>query len=251
MKPPSEQARRMLARYKEAVALDSGEKARLGDVLKERALRGDLPRFDVHAGTPSAPHATLAQKLWSSTLAKGAVGLVVLGAAVGAGYQLQKDARPGALDAPSAIVEPTPPPAHVVVADPVGPATPASAEDPGDLGPTRPPTARSPRSKLDQEPAVPAPSTSEPTIDEEVRLVKGAQAALRAGNTSRALELLSAHAARFPNGKLTTLRQVTHMLALCQSGSAQQARQEAASFLAKNPSSPFAERVGGICAPNK
>jgi outer membrane protein assembly factor BamD (BamD/ComL family) len=98
---------------------------------------------------------------------------------------------------------------------------------------------------------VAAPSASEPTIDEEVKLMNAAQAALRAGEPKRALELLNEHAARFPAGKLSTARQVTHMMALCQAGKAEQARHEATSFLAKNPGSPFAARVSGICASNQ
>jgi len=78
--------------------------------------------------------------------------------------------------------------------------------------------------------------------------MNGAQAALRAGDAGRALSILNEHAKRFPAGKLATARQVTRMVALCQAGSPKQARAEAATFLARNPSSPFAERVRGICS---
>jgi hypothetical protein len=93
----------------------------------------------------------------------------------------------------------------------------------------------------------PSASASEPTIDEEVKLMNAAQAALRAGDATRALLLLREHAARFPTGKLATARQVTRMMALCQAGQGPQARREAASFLTKNPDSPFAERVERLC----
>jgi hypothetical protein len=250
MKPPSEQARQVLARYKEAVALGSGEKARLSDVLQERALRGDLPRFDIRPGTPSVPQATLAQKLWASTWAKVGLGLVALGAASGVGYQLQEPAPTAPAYAPSATVVRTP-------SEDRATPTPGAASSPevtiDDATPTPDTAAPAPRAKTDK--ATDATSASagatEPTIDEEVKLVNGAQAALRAGDTKRALELLSQHAARFPAGKLATLRQVTHMLALCQAGQAPQARREAVSFLSKNPNSPFAERVSGICSTPK
>jgi outer membrane protein assembly factor BamD (BamD/ComL family) len=84
-------------------------------------------------------------------------------------------------------------------------------------------------------------------IDEEMRLLNGAQAALRAGDAKHALSLLSEHAARFPNGKLSLARAVTRMLALCQAGRAEQARAEAQRFIAKYPSSPFVDRVRAIC----
>jgi outer membrane protein assembly factor BamD (BamD/ComL family) len=113
--------------------------------------------------------------------------------------------------------------------------------------PIEPSPTRTEKQSLPAPARSPAPS-AEPTVDEEVKLINGAQAALRAGDTRHALELLAQHAARFPAGKLATLRQVTHMLALCQSGKTAQARQEAADFVADKPGSPFVERVKTICA---
>ena len=61
MKPPSDSARAVLERYKAATALKAEDKTRLGSLVNERALRGDVPRFDVQAELPSmpqpAPHA--------------------------------------------------------------------------------------------------------------------------------------------------------------------------------------------------
>ena len=251
MKPPSERARLVLSRYKEAAALGPDAKARLGDALEQRVLRGDLPRFDIRPGTPSVPQATLAQRLWSSTWAKVGLGVVALGTASSVGYQLERAERPAALDAPAATVARAPLLAErAAAAEPAE--SPEQAAAPADEAAPKPPAATPPpRTKADKGPDAAATSVSEPTIDEEVKLVNGAQAALRAGDTKRALELLNEHAARFPSGKLATLRQVTHMMALCQSGHTQQARQEAANFLVKNPSSPFAERVSGICSASK
>jgi hypothetical protein len=242
MKPPSPQARLVLERYRASTSLSADAKARLGDVVRERALRGDLPRFDVQL-LPNALHSpSLAARLWSSTLAKVGLGVVVAGAAGGLIYRAASPAVPPRLEAPApSETYPAPqksavPPAVVEAA----PALPASGAEhaalPGDA----------PRRKLERsaEPVAPA----EPTIDEEVKLINAAQAALRAGDAKRALTLSNEHAARFPAGKLATARKVTHMMALCQSGNAPQARREAADFLEKNPSSPFAERVRGICA---
>jgi outer membrane protein assembly factor BamD (BamD/ComL family) len=89
----------------------------------------------------------------------------------------------------------------------------------------------------------------EPTIDEEIKLMNGAQAALHVGDPRRALQLLSEHARRFRNGKLASARAVTHMIALCALGRSSDARLEAERFLAKTPSSPFAERVRNVCSP--
>jgi outer membrane protein assembly factor BamD (BamD/ComL family) len=85
------------------------------------------------------------------------------------------------------------------------------------------------------------------TIDEEMRLMNAAQDALRTGHSKRALSLLNEHSERFPNGKLSSARSVTRMMALCQAGSSEQARREAEQFLARHPSSPFVDRVKTIC----
>lgn len=84
-------------------------------------------------------------------------------------------------------------------------------------------------------------------IDEEVALLRSANAALRAANPKRALAQLAEHRWRFPNGKLADSREVARMLALCASGESALARAEAERFLAAQPRSPFAQRVRGIC----
>jgi hypothetical protein len=117
---------------------------------------------------------------------------------------------------------------------------------PEDLGAALVDSAASPN--LDRRTGLPrTASASEQTIDEEVKLVSGAQTALRAGDSRRALQLLGEHARRFPNGKLASARIVEHMIVLCSMGSVERARSEADRFLAGNPSSPFAERVKDIC----
>jgi hypothetical protein len=178
-------------------------------------------------------------------VAKIGLALVAAGAVGGSVYGLSKTAAQPT-SAPLAQVAPS------VAARPLAtsPAEPAAAPAQPELAPIpRAPAVAPTRPKLER--AEPAASTSEPTIDEEVKLMNAAQAALRTGDSKRALELLREHAARFPSGKLTTLRQVTHMLALCQAGQSAQARQEASAFLAKNPHSPFSDRVSGICAPHE
>ena len=89
------------------------------------------------------------------------------------------------------------------------------------------------------------PIPNEATLEQELKLVHGAQTALKAGDTSRAFSLLYEHATRFPKGKLTQQRQVTHVVALCLAGKANDARDELAEFLLKNPGSPLAEQAQG------
>lgn len=78
--------------------------------------------------------------------------------------------------------------------------------------------------------------------------MNGAEAALNRADTDRAFSLLYEHATKFPNGRLTALRQVVHIEALCRVGKAAEAREEAVRFLAQDPHSPLAARVRGACA---
>ena len=245
MKPPSERARQLLERYKAASGLGADEKSRLGEIVRERVLRGDLPRFDLQPLAASAPHASLAQKVWGSTAGKIGTALVIAGAAGAIGYQLQKS--PGdSLAAPATtLARALPEASSASLPTPVAPRAPVAAPPNEAKQPDVAPVA--PRARSERSAEVPSAGVTEATIDDEVKLVTGAQTALRAGNTGRAMQLLKEHETRFPSGKLATLRQVTYMMALCQAGHAAEARQEAARFLAKNPNSPFAERVGGIC----
>ncbi len=244
MKPPSERAREVLERYKAASGLGADEKSRLGDIVRERVLRGDLPRFDVLPLAASVPHASLAQKLWSTTIGKLGTAVLVAGAAGGIGYQLQKNPVDNLAAPATTVVRARLTASNATVPAPVAPQEPAP--EPSTEAAQADAARVLPRPK--ERSAAPSADVAEPTIDDEVKLVSGAQTALRGGNTARAMQLLKEHETRFPAGKLATLRQVTYMMALCQSGQTAQARQAAARFLAKNPSSPFAERVSGICA---
>jgi outer membrane protein assembly factor BamD (BamD/ComL family) len=78
--------------------------------------------------------------------------------------------------------------------------------------------------------------------------MRAAYEALRGGRPDRALEHLAEHAARFPDGELAESREVTHMIALCQTGEVAAARTSAARFLAHAPHSPYAARVRLICS---
>jgi len=239
MNQPSSQARLILEHYKAAEAPRADQRMRLGDVIRQRAMRGDLPRFDVQATSPAIANGGLAQHAWGSSAGKACLVLLALGVGVGITHQLKHDSRRAQLEelAPVAVQ------AHAAAA-------PRSARKPA----PEPQSAAkgeevegSLQTPAPVKPGRPLASAGEPTIDEEVTLVKSAQEALQAGDTKRALQFLNEHAARFPTGKLASVRQVTHMTALCQAGQTERARQEATSFLAKNASSPFSERVKTIC----
>jgi hypothetical protein len=242
MKISSERARLVLERYKALTSPASGDKARLLEIIQRRGLRGDFPQFYVQASAPVAPRAGPFQTLWRSSLGKAGLVLAVTGLPAVGVYDSQRSRLgppvPGfgsATSAPSAAS-----PASSL------PAPAAEAWQPRDeesAFSTSDPTARV---RLDSPSSV---ASGEATIDEEVRLMNGAQAALRSGDPKRALQLLSEHARRFPNGKLANARMVTRMSALCTMGFSDEARLEANHFLARNPNSPFAERVRNICHP--
>jgi hypothetical protein len=106
--------------------------------------------------------------------------------------------------------------------------------------------AEAPRSYPD----VSSPSRQSPpssTLDEEMKLLRAAHAALRAGKPEQALAQLAEHSWRFPNGELAEPRDVAHIMALCRAGKVEASRSEAKRFLAQRPSSPFAGRVRAIC----
>lgn len=244
MKLLSPQAQLLLSRYKTTQVLGDDESARLFDVIQERALNGDLPRVDIDPRAPVVPKEGLVQVVWASPLTKVCLGFVLLG--VPAAAQL---ARGGDGEAPPELAQLRAPPSTPHVERPMTPppalpeaprytASAHSASDPHEAPPEKPQ-----RTALSEN----APAR-ELTIDDEMRLMNAAQVALRGGNAQRALQLLGEHATRFPAGKLSSAREVTGMLALCQSGRDEQARAEADRFLAQYPASPFADRVKKICA---
>jgi hypothetical protein len=249
MKPPSDSARLLLEAYKDSITLGADQKARLGSVVQERVLRGDLPRFEVAPAAHAAPEPSFMQRVWSSTWGKLGVGVLAIGGVAAAGqYVMEGEAKaPSGLVAPVTHVTPGPATSHATPPKPAPMHEPAAVE-PKIAKPVTPPALVPQVEKAEKAAASPSATAGEPTVDEEVKLVNAAQAALRAGDTRRSFELLGQHATRFPNGKLVTLRQVTHMMTLCQAGRGAEARKEAADFLASRPSSPFAERVKTICA---
>jgi hypothetical protein len=96
-----------------------------------------------------------------------------------------------------------------------------------------------------------SPSAAPPTgslLEQEMALMRRANALSQSGRPREALAVLAEHARRFPNGKLAESRTVAQIMALCAAGDAHAAHAEAEKFLAAHPKSPFAARVRSICA---
>jgi hypothetical protein len=245
MKDPSRRARLILERYKAATSPPAADKARLLESIQQRGLRGDLPRFHVQTAAPVAPKPSLPLQIWGSALGKTGLAVTALGLSTLGVYENPKGYGAPTARSSSFVISAAPQAGAIAV-----PAVSAAAPPPTLEGDDPPVASALPHPKADKAPDSAANAGfAQPTIDEEIKLMNAAQAALRAGDAKRALQLLSEHARRFPGGKLASARAVTHMIALCALGRSNDARLEAERFLAKTPNSPFAERVRSVCSP--
>jgi hypothetical protein len=77
----------------------------------------------------------------------------------------------------------------------------------------------------------------------EIDLIDRARAALQAGDTSEALDLLGRHAVRFPDGALAPEETALRVEALMRGSRTAEARAYARRFIAANPASPLSERM--------
>ena len=85
------------------------------------------------------------------------------------------------------------------------------------------------------------------SLGAELRLVRQADQALRAGDAPAALKALTLHRARFGNGQLAHERDGLALLAECTLGKPG-ARERASSYLRQHPSSLVEERLVSACA---
>jgi outer membrane protein assembly factor BamD (BamD/ComL family) len=85
-------------------------------------------------------------------------------------------------------------------------------------------------------------------VAEEARLLRDADASLRAGDTAGATRWLDEHARLFPHGVLAEERDVQRVFVLCAAGQTDAARAEAGRFLVSYPQSLLAGRVRTSCA---
>jgi TolA-binding protein len=93
--------------------------------------------------------------------------------------------------------------------------------------------------------AVPSKAQA-PDIREEIRMLDQARSAVKGGESSEALRLLSKYEQRFPHGQFRQEVQVLRMEALKQSGESERAAALAKKFLAEHPKSPHVERVENV-----
>jgi predicted lipid-binding transport protein (Tim44 family) len=136
---------------------------------------------------------------------------------------------------------------------------------------SRPSAAKRPLPKADEpapqrepEPAKAAPEAAPPDkpsvspsssraraaheLEEEAALLHEAQAAWRAGQSSRALELSNRHAQRFPRSQLANERDVLRVLSLCRLGQKEAAKQVGSRLIRSAKGSPWYQSVADSCA---
>jgi hypothetical protein len=147
-------------------------------------------------------------------------------------------ARPQVAAPPSALVTPTDTPAHPALPEPEPPVAPPSK--------ALHPTPRAPRSAEKPDSAPSKPDVAVANLEAEMKLIRGADSALRAGRASEALALLAKHQAEHPHASLAHEREGLRAIAQCQTG-ASGSREVAERFLARSPRSPLAPRLRSAC----
>jgi len=143
-------------------------------------------------------------------------------------------ALPRATSVPSLDLTPS-----LSVPSPSAPPLPAKA--PGAAASMRRP-ARPARAEL----VVPGPSQSS-QLEGEMRWIRAADSALRAGQISAAQGLLDGHAREFQSGALSEEREALRIVAACQGADFAAAGRAAARFLERAPHSLLAGRVRAAC----
>ena len=220
-----------------------------------------------HGGAaPSPPAAPLAASVGMKLLAAGAlIGAAGFGSGLLVGLRVSTRSAAGDLARHGIEVHalerahgaehrtegaPPAPPAPALAAE----RAPLAARSPDALALPRRPATSPPSVPLAVEPPPPATAAAaEPTspeassLLEETELLRAAQTSLGAGDARAALARLDDLGARHADGILREERLAAHIVALCAVGRDQDARREAARFLAEAPLSIHAARVRGSC----
>jgi hypothetical protein len=96
-------------------------------------------------------------------------------------------------------------------------------------------------------PPVGLPASAVSSLEKDVRLLRDADLATKAGDPERALALLDEHALTFPRSDLEPERFAERVFALCRARRIDEARSAASAFLHGHPTGPLAVRVKAAC----
>ncbi|HEX2875089.1 MAG TPA: hypothetical protein VHP33_27750 [Polyangiaceae bacterium] len=196
----------------------------------------------VTAGSTQAKAASV-----MSIAAKLTAALAITAGGVAASWSYANHNREVTLNAPAPVK--AKPPAQ----RPVTPA-PAAAPAPAIVSPEDvkleedAPVVKAPRSTARNARPEPAEKTepSAADLEAEMKLIRGADSALRAGRASEALALLAQHQAEHPKASLAHEREGLRAIANCQVGAGGSAA-AAERFLSRSPHSPLAPRLRSAC----
>ena len=109
-----------------------------------------------------------------------------------------------------------------------------------------PVAAANPSSDVPMQGGLPASSPTA-SLERDVRLLRDANLAIKAGDPERALDLLDEHAAAFPRSDLEPERSAERVFALCRAGRLEESRTATDKFLRAHPTGPLAARVKSAC----
>jgi len=216
----------LLDRGRDGDALGTRDKARL-----KRALVSQIAAASVVATTSTAA-------AWTTVAAKVAGVVMVVGAVTGGIVAVVPVAPRAVAPVTHEASAAKPHPASPVVTPPAPPPPPPI---PAPIA--APPVVRA-AEPIAPQPALPPPPS---TLEEEQRLLRDADDALKAGAPDRALALLSDLATRFPDSALGHERAAERIFALCSAGRRDEAKQATAAFLSSEPTGPLALRVRASC----
>jgi hypothetical protein len=239
MKQLSPKARAMLDALQTVDSPAAGIETRAWGAVVARTAAGDLgPQIPVDAP------ATLAAAGASGVVKTIAIvlGVAAMATAIGVGVASRQQDDPRAVQrlvGAQVILAPAPAlEEELVLVDPEPEAEPAIVPS---VAPTK---ATRPRAR--PEPAKPA-SDGPDALEQEMRLMSEARAALGAGDAARAIGLLKDHAKAFPRGAFVLEREVSWITALCALGKTDAARTRADGFLRKHGRHPLAAKVRASC----
>lgn len=158
------------------------------------------------------------------------VGLVAAGLALGVAASQVHERQP-----PAPVVAP---PAPQTVTQPV-----ETAEPPAPVAPAPVLEEAAPATRI----RAPGPRSGD--LRDEIRMLDGARAAVRARRANDALKLLARYDRQYPNGQFRQEVLVLRVEALELAGKAQAARALGQRFLSDHPESPHAERMERVTTP--
>jgi hypothetical protein len=177
---------------------------------------------------------------------------------------LENRPSPAISGPPVAVSFPPAAPSGDIAPRPLGlPAPRAAASVPTDTGRSTPVPASAPASDAvgagsvslagEVPTGTPAPARSEPVTgshdsEEELRLVRRVDAALRRADFEGALRLLDEHDAAFGSGHFVEECAAARVLASCGAGRTEAARRSACEFFSQHPRSPMRGRIEDACS---